>query len=64
MAEQKWIPVTERLPEPFDAVLIFDGTDNVVTSAYMTRHKEWVGIRMRNNVTHWMPIPEPPKEVE
>ena len=58
---QKWIPVSERLPEPFTIVFIWDSTNKRVTDAYMTRHMEWVGISMSHEVTHWMPIPEPPK---
>ena len=58
---QKWIPVTERLPEPLTIVFIWDSTNKRVTDAYMTRHKEWIGISMSHEVTHWMPLPEPPK---
>lgn len=61
---QRWIPVTERLPEPFEAVLVYDSSDKYVSVAYMTRHQEWVGITMKSDVTHWMPLPEEPKEVE
>ena len=58
----KWIPVTERLPEPFEVVCVYVPAEQRVTDAYMTRHNEWVGIRMISVVTHWMELPEPPKE--
>ena len=58
----RWIPVTERLPEPLEDVLVYDPQDNRVAEAYMTRPKEWVGVRINHEVTHWMPLPEPPKE--
>ena len=61
---QRWIPVTERLPEPFEIVLVYEQTRNHVSDAYLTRHLEWAGVRMNVNVTHWMPMPEQPKEVE
>lgn len=57
----KWIPVTERLPEPLTIVFIWDSTNKRATDAYMTRHMEWVGISMSHEVTHWMPLPEPPE---
>ena len=57
----KWIPVTERLPDPFEIVYVYDQTGKRVTDAYMTRHKEWVGVCMNHEVTHWMPLPKPPK---
>lgn len=57
---QRWIPVTERLPEPFEVVLVYDNIDKYVSDAYMTIHQEWVGIRAKRDVTHWMPLPEAP----
>ena len=60
----KWIPVTERLPEPFDIVLAYDSTEKIVERACMTLNKEWYGVVMSHAVTHWMPLPEAPKEVE
>ena len=57
----KWIPVTERLPEPLMDVIAYDSTANWVTFCYMSYQREWVGVRMNNKVTHWMPLPEPPK---
>ena len=64
MADMKWIPVTERLPEPFKIVLVYDRTGKSINWAYMTSHREWVGAIVSHIVTHWMPLPEPPKEVE
>ena len=61
---QRWIPVTERLPEPFEEVLAYDATEKRIEYACMTPHKEWYGVVMSHAVTHWMPLPEPPKEVE
>ena len=71
---QKWIPVTERLPEliPCNAgtayseavivwtdgrkamVAVWDGIDFLCASEYWEAEGE--------EVTHWMPLPEPPKE--
>jgi hypothetical protein len=56
-----WISVKDRLPDPFEVVLVYDDTDKCVEEAYMTRHKEWVGIKIKNHVTHWLPLPQPPK---
>lgn len=61
-AKPKWIAVSERLPEPFALVLTYDSTATMVADSYLTRHHEWVGVRMNHKVTHWMPIPELPKE--
>ena len=59
----KWIPVSERFPEPFELVYVYVPAEHRVTDAYLTRHMEWVGVRMNREVTHWMKMPEPPKEV-
>lgn len=58
--EREWIPVTERLPEP--------GVD--VLAAYRDRHinmgtagDDWLEEDIEYcYITHWMPLPEPPKE--
>lgn len=57
----QWIPIADRLPEPYTIVFIWDNTNKRVTDAYMTRNKVWVGISMSYEVTHWLPMPEPPK---
>ena len=64
----KWIPVTERLPQNFISVL-----------GYMTDAGEFPPVREcytvgnafffpalcdKHPVSHWMPLPEPPKEGE
>lgn len=63
-----WVPVTERLPEAFVSVLVqmpgekpfptvregFISNIGVWHSAYFDRGSD--------EVTHWMPMPEPPKE--
>lgn len=64
----QWIPVTERLPEHCVTVLSYDGRDyrTVKTDSYDHCFECWLSdmddILDRNTVTHWMPLPEPPKE--
>jgi hypothetical protein len=67
---QRWIPVTERMPEKNNQwvlclcvsgameVLKFDYTMWNWDSQYPRR------CYMESYVAHWMPLPEPPKEVE
>lgn len=56
---QKWIPVTERLPKRGQEVIVasYRTIKPVVFTMYFwdKEHDNWVGI------THWMPLPEPPK---
>lgn len=58
----KWISVAERLPKCGKRVLITDGA--AVFEAYLSISHKWVrsGLLWQENVTHWMPLPEPPKE--
>ena len=73
---QRWIPVEERLPDliPCDAgtayseavviwtdnrkamVAVWDGVDFICPASFWEAEGE--------NITHWMPLPKPPKEVE
>ena len=64
-ATPKWIPVTERLPnicEPVLACFDFMGGKAVKASdRYGKNGLLWAGIPVGGKVTHWMPLPEPPK---
>ncbi len=73
---QRWIPVTDRLPDliPCNAgtayseavivwtdnrkamIAVWDGTDFICSASFWNAEGE--------NITHWMPLPEPPKEAE
>jgi hypothetical protein len=61
----KWIPVTERLPEKCEPVLAcFDFMGGKVVKAsdrYGKNGLLWSGIPCGGKVTHWMPLPQPPK---
>jgi hypothetical protein len=58
----KWIPVSERLPERGQEVICYDGgvlKPKVYADYYWNKaYDSW------QRVTHWMPLPEPPKEGE
>jgi hypothetical protein len=63
----KWIPVSERLPDKNNYVLVFT-YDGIVGEA--KRDEDglfyWAGADFWANalkVAHWMPLPEPPREV-
>ena len=58
---QKWTSVTERLPEHGQEVIVYSG--NVLKPTVFAyqfwnpKYDSW------KHITHWMPLPEPPKEV-
>ncbi|MDU7540109.1 MAG: DUF551 domain-containing protein [Escherichia coli] len=59
-----WIPVSKRMPEPYEYVLVTDGFDGcevmrVNTDGYWGPTKSLYP----GGITHWMPLPEPPQEV-
>lgn len=66
--EPKWIPVTERLPEPFVSVLVYmplEAPFETVREGFLTKSGFWHAAlfdSVSNEVTYWMPLPEPPKE--
>jgi hypothetical protein len=64
MDKLQWIPVSERLPENQQRVIVNCEKCPMVMGWLM--FGEWhtdFGRMYRNyEVTHWMPLPEPPKE--
>ena len=57
----KWIPVTERLPEKHKKVLTVSDNGNIDVD-WVDKFGVWIGdIVSFDEVTHWMPLPEPPK---
>lgn len=64
--QPRWISVEERLPESGGSVLIYSPCGGVAEGTYSEHYKRWVQYRwsvFEPEVTHWMPLPEPP-EVE
>ena len=63
-AAQRWIPVSERLPEVGEYALAFDGSEIDVLK-YIGLADGWLD-RWRDRhgtfwlCSHWMPLPEPP----
>ena len=65
-AQTRWIPVTERLPVNTKSVLIVH-RGGVSTGWYNGRYWERgasTNHRPIQTITHWRPLPEPPKEGE
>ena len=68
---QRWIPVTERLPEVWRNdetaelvnYMIFSPDFGVDIGNYHAKARTWLCMGLPSTVTHWMPLPEPP-EVE
>ena len=62
-----WISVNERLPE--DGVDVLVGYDFADNDPFIMTYEDgrwFYGIdgdfMLNNNITHWMPLPEPPNE--
>lgn len=65
--EPRWIPVTERLPEEYTRVIGYMAWKAMTTIEY--QHGRWYSIDHLEPlpdeaVSHWMPLPQPPKEVD
>lgn len=65
----RWIPVSERMPEAGDDMIVF--TDGIVMSGISYTKKKGFYIQALeydddepvDSVTHWMPLPAAPQEV-
>lgn len=65
-AAPKWISVEEKLPQAFYSVLVYipgEAPLPTVHEGYMTDNGRWIStvyVREFEEVTHWMPLSEPP----
>ena len=66
----RWISVEERLPEHWHMddkdrtlinYLVYSPDYGVDVGNYIKPAKRWVCMGLPMNVTHWMPLPEPPE---
>jgi hypothetical protein len=60
---QRWIPVSERMPDNWESVLTIDiskSTRGPVTAFFNPETSLWSAHFGDLWVTHWMPLPEPP----
>ena len=61
--ENQWISVEDKLPDELQSVLSFSSYDGVFQSIYRAGNfKKTLVVWEHLNVTHWMPLPSPPKE--
>lgn len=66
----EWISVKDRLPEQFVSVIVYMPNEKpfpTVHEGYLADNGKWYSahcMRGIKEITHWMPLPEPPKEEE
>ena len=68
LSKPKWIPVTKQMPPEGKYVLVYgkelhpnpQASQIEVSKVYDLNY--WSGIGRTGKITHWMPLPEPPKE--
>ena len=61
--ERRWIPVSEKLPEAYTPVIVYcsDGYSDV---SIRSKNDKGEIVFAFDDVTHWMPLPEPPEEIK
>ena len=59
----RWISVEERLPEVKGKYIVCTRKKAVYCTAFRFFHGEgYFATDLNTHITHWMPLPEPPKE--
>jgi len=59
----EWISVKDRLPDyGDDEVLIIYKQGGIFMDSWNEDEEEWKYAGCDEDITHWMPLPEPPKE--
>ena len=61
-AQPKWIPVTERLPESEGVIAVLGNPCEIWTFNGDYWEDEYGWLQEFKSITHWMPLPEAPKE--
>ena len=56
----EWISVQDKLPDKSGDYLVFCRNHNFVTISYFRGKSQWA--KCNKYITHWMPLPESPKE--
>lgn len=63
LSKPRWIPVTERLPEKHEWVLRYSVITEATWLAYINSAGVWMDEQGEAPyITHWMHLPDPPKE--
>lgn len=65
--KSEWISVKDRLPEPLVYVLVYipDDVPYTIREGFLSPSGMWHASlydRGHSEITHWMPLPKPPKE--
>lgn len=67
MVQNQWISVNKQLPETYIEVLVCFKADGSNVIAFLNRFSKWKNASTDNfiesEITHWMPLPKPPKGV-
>lgn len=63
MENAKWISVKDRLPEPFEEVLVWVDYGDISFNSMKMTYRGLCGIWAAYDkfITHWMPLPKGPE---
>jgi len=56
-----WISTKDRLPDDTKEYLCYTTKCKIKIAKYLPAFNHWQRHTVINNVTHWMPLPEPPE---
>lgn len=66
---RRWIPVSKKLPEEYNAVLVYCPENDNIFLAYLCENKWYIftphgdDTPINDSIVAWMPLPEPYREV-
>ena len=62
VAQPRWISVEERLPEENGKYIVCTAKGSVYCTKFSVGVRGSFHTDINTHITHWMPLPEPPKE--
>ena len=64
IATTTWRPASEPPKDEYPCVILSAKSGDMLIAQYKPEQRSWAFFANQHLISHWMPLPQPPKEVE